>query len=370
MKKRISIMVMAATLLFTQISFAAPAATAGFSDVRSKDWYYASVQKLVANGILNGFSDGTFKPNQSVTRSELVKMMVVALDLSVEERKEGETWFAPYVSAAKTAGLYNVKDFTSGWEKPITRLETARIAVRAVDPAFKNSDDKQLMYESTKRGIINGVANGELGKAESSTRAQAAVIIDRVLQLVDGKTLSMDKRAASYAEVELRGTNMETMWGGKMDALPNKQDLSSSVRGTFEQVLIIDMDDKNSPYRNWANGAIKVDGTDWKGDYLVAFKITMENTKIIPKTELYFNYLVGNPFFTRTVIPKDSGIMTPISNVTSLHMDKINKISTWFLVTLSKNKLTEIKSHNEMFWYFQLIGSTSYFTLSKDGKIL
>lgn len=50
---------------------------------------------------------------------------------------------------------------------PISRLEMAMIAVRATDPTFQNKavqiDDKSVMYNATKVGLIQGLAYGELG---------------------------------------------------------------------------------------------------------------------------------------------------------------------------------------------------------------
>lgn len=370
MLRKISLFVAVLVLLVSQISITTSSATAeGFKDVKSSDWFYSSVASLVQRGIVNGFSDGTFKPNQTVTRAELIKMAVTALKLDVAERKEGQFWYVPYVEAAKTAGVYTTKDFAAGWDKPITRLETARIAVRAVDRSLRDAKDKELMYEATKRGLITGVANGELGKEESSTRAQAVVIIDRVLQALAGQTLKMDKRAASYAEVELRGTNMETMWGGKMYPLPLKEDLSYEVKGTFEQVLIIDLDDKDSPYRGWVPELLKIDGNPWKGDYLIAFKVTMENKKIIKKAEsLYFHMLMGNPNMLRAIIPKEYAKSSPIAVRKSISFDKLNKVTTWHLVTMSKEKIAEYKDKNSFFWYFDWNIQKSFF-LAPKGRV-
>lgn len=369
MFRKLNILAIVLFVLVSQITIVSSATSESFKDVKPSDWFYYSVTGLVKRGIVNGFSDGTFKPNQSVTRAEWIKMTAAALKLEIADRKEGQAWHVPYVNAAKAAGIYSTKDFTAGWDKPITRLETARIAVRAVDRSLKDANDKELMYEATKRGLITGVANGELGKDERSTRAQAAVIIDRVLQVLAGQTLKMDKRAASYAEVELRGTNMETMWGGKMYDLPLKEDLSYEVKGTFEQVLIIDLDDKDSPYRGWVPELLKVDGNSWKGDYLIAFKVTMENKKIIEKAEsLYFHMLMGNPYMLRAIIPKEYVKSSPLALRKSISFDKLNKVTTWHLVTISKEKIAEYKDKNSFFWYFDWNIQKSFF-LAPKGRV-
>ena len=48
---------------------------ASFSDLSSNHWAYQSIKALVNEGTINGYSDGTFKPNKSVTRAEFAKMI-------------------------------------------------------------------------------------------------------------------------------------------------------------------------------------------------------------------------------------------------------------------------------------------------------
>ncbi len=51
---------------------------ASFSDVKKTDWYYQAVETGRARGLLSGYPDGTFKPNNSVTRAELAALLVNA----------------------------------------------------------------------------------------------------------------------------------------------------------------------------------------------------------------------------------------------------------------------------------------------------
>lgn len=51
-------------------------AGAKFSDVKPSHWFYTYVMKASEMGIVNGYADGTFKPNQDVTRAQLAKIMV------------------------------------------------------------------------------------------------------------------------------------------------------------------------------------------------------------------------------------------------------------------------------------------------------
>ena len=61
------------TILLSSTAFAK------YSDVPETANYYQPVMNLVAMEIINGFSDGSFKPSASVTRAQFVKMMVKAM---------------------------------------------------------------------------------------------------------------------------------------------------------------------------------------------------------------------------------------------------------------------------------------------------
>ncbi|WP_244562709.1 S-layer homology domain-containing protein [Paenibacillus uliginis] len=59
----------------------AQAATTQFSDVKSTHWAASAITKGVSTGYVDGYTNGTFKPDASVTRAEFVKMVVSAMKL-------------------------------------------------------------------------------------------------------------------------------------------------------------------------------------------------------------------------------------------------------------------------------------------------
>jgi hypothetical protein len=78
-----------------------------FEDVTEEDWFYEPVMKMVDYGIINGYGDGTFRPNAPVLREEFAKMMVLALDLEVKsvtstfvDVADGY-WASPWIETAK-----------------------------------------------------------------------------------------------------------------------------------------------------------------------------------------------------------------------------------------------------------------------------
>lgn len=72
MKKKIIAITLVVLLMVSSISLA----SSGFSDVRPNHWHYKYVMKIVEMGIIDGFSDGTFKPNSNLTRAQMAKIIV------------------------------------------------------------------------------------------------------------------------------------------------------------------------------------------------------------------------------------------------------------------------------------------------------
>lgn len=86
-----------------------PAFAASFSDVPENSTYFAAAEFLKSNGIMQGYADGTFKPNQKITRAEVIKLLV-ASKMTAEEIATftnqtytdvpPDAWFHPFVEAA------------------------------------------------------------------------------------------------------------------------------------------------------------------------------------------------------------------------------------------------------------------------------
>ena len=110
-----------------------------FSDVSADKWYNNAVSTLCHMGVLGGYSDGTFRPNAPITRAEFAKIAVSFAQANGSAVYNYFTdvkttdWFAPYVTAAKDNGL--IEGYSDGSFKPenkITRAEACAIVNRAL----------------------------------------------------------------------------------------------------------------------------------------------------------------------------------------------------------------------------------------------
>ena len=115
-----------------------------FSDLPASNTFYAYSQCLASRGVISGYSDGTFRPNNEITRGQLAKMVAIASGYN--ETVSGQTFpdvapdspFYPYVERLvlhSVIGGFSDGTFRPG--VPVTRGQLAKIVSSAVSlPAY------------------------------------------------------------------------------------------------------------------------------------------------------------------------------------------------------------------------------------------
>ena len=176
------------------------------TDISDIAWAKDHIQKLYEQGIVSGTGDGRFLPGKNVTREEFVKMIIEAFGLydqsaqvsfnDVDESK----WYYGYVASAVKNNIINGVSSTSfGAGQNITRQDMVAIVYRAVQATGKvnlngdiaiNFGDEASIADYAKEGVqklvASGIINGMGGNFmphSTATRAQAAVVISRLLDL-------------------------------------------------------------------------------------------------------------------------------------------------------------------------------------------
>ncbi|WP_185222560.1 leucine-rich repeat domain-containing protein [Parageobacillus thermoglucosidasius] len=156
-----------------------------FSDVPPDHWAYEAIQKFVNMNIVSGYDDGTFKPNNTLTEGQFVKIATIALIGDPGESKVGH-WAEKYYKVMERKGvlLDGIKDISMR-NKKITRGEVAVVLAKLVtgkDMSLKESVD--FMYEknlTTGRYTDKGSNLANFDPNSTLTRAQAVVFMQRVL---------------------------------------------------------------------------------------------------------------------------------------------------------------------------------------------
>ncbi len=175
-------------------------------------WGKNEIETLVRMGIITGYPDNTFKPDNNILRGEFIKIVVSSIglepvkgdNLTFEELQNH--WVRPYVEAAVKEEIIKASDYQNGFNpnEYITREEITKIIVRAlgrdneakaVQNAFLDfTDANQIKFKGYVKiagelGIINGFPNGTFAPTAQATRAEAAVIVTRMIYVKSGKPL-------------------------------------------------------------------------------------------------------------------------------------------------------------------------------------
>ena len=182
---------------FTNVYTLTATTAAQFSDVSTDDWFYQNVMDAVAAGIVSGRGDGTFGPNDRITRRDFA-IMVSKLLLDGEDAPEATT--TPFSDvAANDYGLKAIaycaeNGIISGFDgefRPgdnITRQEAASVMKNALELTGTTSDlfdddaaiatwAKANVYACKAAGIFNGDDNNNFNPTSTLTRAEAASIM-------------------------------------------------------------------------------------------------------------------------------------------------------------------------------------------------
>ncbi|WP_433944195.1 S-layer homology domain-containing protein [Paenibacillus sp. SN-8-1] len=122
-----------------------------FKDVSSGDWYYEEIQSAALSGIIEGYGNGIFKPNQSISREE----MIVIISRVIEEQ------FPEITPDSDLTSLRRFKDADQ------------------IGDSFK-AEAAQLVNAR----LMEGYPNDEFRPRKDASRAEAVTLIRRLLQYI------------------------------------------------------------------------------------------------------------------------------------------------------------------------------------------
>ena len=183
-KKYRNFMIGAASAALVATAVAPVASAAEFSDVKGNT-HEPAIKALVETGVINGYPDGTFQPNKTLTRSDVVKMMgkwLVSLDYEIPTDYKTNPRFKDltsksndellkYAALVKDNGVFNgYEDGTLGAGKDITRENMAIVLVRAYD-AINKTDLVTLVKEKEFDKDVT-----DLAKAKAEARPYIDVL--------------------------------------------------------------------------------------------------------------------------------------------------------------------------------------------------
>lgn len=178
-----------------------------FTDVKSGDWFYEDVAYVYKNSLMTGTSDTTFSPKGTTTRGMIVTILyrlenTPAANLSAFADVASNAYYAKAVGWASANGIVTgYSDVKFGPNDSITREQMAAILYRYAqykgydvsqkadlskyqDQAAVSAYAKNAMAWANAKGLITGVTDTSLSPQGSAIRAQAAAILHRFCETV------------------------------------------------------------------------------------------------------------------------------------------------------------------------------------------
>ena len=173
-----------------------------FSDIARDAWYKDAIQYAYDNGLMTGVSDTEFAPEATTTRAMIVSILARLENVTTAEAAgfadvDDNEWYATAVNWAASVGVVNgYEDNTFRPNQPITREQLAAIlmnysAYKGQDVSARADLDNytdqpsawatETMSWAVAEGLISGVTADQLQPQGNATRAQVAATLQRFL---------------------------------------------------------------------------------------------------------------------------------------------------------------------------------------------
>ncbi|MCZ1265709.1 S-layer homology domain-containing protein [Paenibacillus tundrae] len=171
-----------------------------FSDI-SGHWANRSIGAAVKLRMVDGYENGSFRPNASVTRAEFTAMIARAFGLgknsaSASFKDTKSSWAAGYISALADKGV--ITGYSDGSFKPnatISRAEMVTIIARVLNlnalatsapTSFSDVDSSNwaaaAIAQASSANLVQGLSSSVFSPSVKATRAEAVTIIIRALE--------------------------------------------------------------------------------------------------------------------------------------------------------------------------------------------
>ena len=214
------------TLLTPQI-----ASAKSFTDVKKSDWHYSVVDELSNKGIINGYEDGTFKPQRPVSYAEFLTLLNNAIGTKqAPDYKNPTQWYKPTFDYLKQKGVIQTIQNPNA---EISRNEMAKylsIALQKLKNQTPNTtapttikdfasipaEYKDYVANTVNAGLIKGDEHQNFNGSQSLTRAETAVIIKGL----GGGTTEEAKKPTPVADekgLQLTDPTRPMIWREKME---------------------------------------------------------------------------------------------------------------------------------------------------------
>ena len=297
----------------------------------NEHWARTEIEIMRLQGIVNGKTINLFEPESNITRAEFLALIVRAVGVNIGAFKDAyaditaDKWYAATVQAGKNAGLINagmIENNNFNPEKAITREEmTSMIAAgykiisgkdaekSAIDQFTDKGSISAWAAEDVQKafglGIIKGITETTFEPKLNATRAQAAVMISRLLDCKDMiLRTGFDTDADGW-----------TMTYRTADAKPPRANAIGTVKhcaedgNTQKGCMLFDMEYTGRNQINTIQGTFNIQGENGQNviekdkHYLITFYAKIEGVDAFPINVIKLRDLDNNNINHSTEAP-------------------------------------------------------------------
>ncbi|MGI6336102.1 MAG: S-layer homology domain-containing protein [Eubacteriales bacterium] len=217
MKRRITALILAVCL------FASLGTTLAAPDDIAGHWARGYIETLRSLGIMEGYPDGTFRPDAQIKKTELVALLNRTFGLTktnpvtASDIGSGKWYYSDFQKAGGYVFVFGGKTYP---EVTVNRQETAAMIGRLMSftqdtPSINFSDDESIVswakpyiYASAARNIITGYPQGDFRPDGKITRAEVATVLVRLMGNCVEKPGTYSSISSEYKNVTVRSSGV------------------------------------------------------------------------------------------------------------------------------------------------------------------
>ncbi|CEO11491.1 glucan endo-1 [[Clostridium] sordellii] len=324
-------------------------------------WAKKEINQFISSGYVNGYEDGTFRPDNSITRAEFVKLVNKYFGFNNKENIKfsdinANDWYYNDVCIASKAGYINgYEDKTFKPNKTITREEVSKILVSIKNQQDVNYDKlnkypdknkvsnwaKPYVEGAIEQGYLKGNDLGFLNPTNNITRAESVTILSRVAKAKP----EIKKEVKNESPVITAKENLTLEVGQKFDT-------------SMLNVKVSDKEDKNLD--------VKYEGkvnTDLVGNYTIT--ITAKDSKGLTTTKKVTVIVKEKPEIKKEV-KNEAPVITAKENLTLEVGQKFDTSMLNVKVSDKEDKNLDVKYEGKV--NTDLAGNYTITITAKDSK--
>lgn len=346
MKRRTILGILAATLVATMAAgTAATFAATPFKDVKSSDWFYKSVTAISEKNVIKGYTDGTFRPNNTVTYGEFLAMTMQTTGEKIPStRTDGEHWAIDFYRYGLSKGFYGETEISAkDLNKPISRAYMAVIISGMLGDEIKVNGEYYTLLQNTIRdidyrheqeyditrvygaGILSGFTDGTFRPDNTLTRAQASSVIWKLIDERQRTVPDKDDLIAAQPvedtrnqETRIRELEQEGMYSISFDPV---KDVTTNEYG------IVMKEEKAREYLDQALATMRFSGSNGSYYMDIEFPDLPDGFEFNFVAEVVYNGNLNRPIWTKATQSRFEQFGIPCTGKVLVKVDSLKSLN-------------------------------------------